>query len=47
MVKDVLSVFVFLVFEEFYCDSLLVVIGVVSSYWLESIVFVFECVKGD
>ena len=47
MVKDVPSVFVFLVFEEFYCDSLLVVVGVVSGYWLEPIVFVFKCVKGD
>ena len=47
LVKDVPSVFVFLVFEEFYCDSLLVVIGVVSGYWLEPVVFVFEYMKGD
>ena len=42
LVKDVPSVFMFLVFEEFYCDSLLVVVGVVSGYRLVSAVFVFE-----
>ena len=47
LVKDVPSVFVFLVFEEFYCDSLLVIVGVVSSYWLDPIIFIFEYVKGD
>ena len=47
MVEDVPSVFVFLVFEEFYCDSFLIVVGVVSSYWLEPVVFVFKYVKGD
>ena len=36
----------FLVFEEFYCDSLLVIVGVVSSYWLKPVVFVFKYVKG-
>ena len=47
MVKDVPSVFVFLVFEEFYRDSLLVVVGVVSSYRPEPVVFVFKYVEGD
>ena len=47
MVKNIPSVFVFLVFEEFYCDSSLVVVGVVSSKWLMSAVFIFEFVKED
>ena len=47
LVKDVPSVFGFLIFEEFYCNSFLVVIGVISSYWLVSVIFIFECMKGD
>ena len=47
LVKDVPRVFMFLVFEEFYCDSSLVIVGVISSYRLVSAVFVFEFVKGD
>ena len=47
LVENVPSVFVMLVFEEFYCDSSLVIVGVVSSCWLEPIVCILECVKGD
>ena len=47
LVKDVPSIFVFLVFEEFYCDSSLVVVGVISSYQFVPAVFVFKFVKGD